>query len=549
MKKIVKILGLSLILVSASSFLFAEETTVTTDNGNSVETKVVKTEKTKKSKKNKKEDINLSKEEMDALKQGKIKKNAVLKKDPYTGWIYVEKDNIRLDKGNIHLTVNGKTGCFGISAIPENLKMIPLLSNVDGSSTSFFVVKIGNKTYRLNRENGVECESRLTPYGAQLCYTIPHSAQILVDFSFLPSIASSSRVDMLRVMIYVTNLSSKTKSFAVKGVFDTCLGESYKTHFSTAQTRVINGEKQYISMNDDLWIRSANDYTSIQFLLCGKGITEPKMVTLGNKDNLVSNSWIPTVQDSKSFSSVLSYNNSAVCINWNEDFIDPLKNDVNVFYISVETDGNEPAGKKFLASLETGNAALSPKKNEEVKYSDATPKVEKVDESQLQTEYYKNMPVEALKTVKPKLDSSNSYYSQDEDSPVIPEYAELDEGKSVKVEGPGASKAAENTSVSEKQVSVETPKAVENKPLETQKSVQSSSEKITIPEVVPQTNVPVKNDTTVNIKSDDPQLQPEYIQGILDRINELEQSGDDIDINELNRLNSELDEIFEKLKD
>ena len=69
-------------------------------------------------------------------------------------------------------------------------------------------------------------------------------------------------------------------------------------------------------------------------------------------------SWLPSAQETRSFSSVLAYNNSALGVNWKTAYLDPLKTDVITFYISVAADGNEPAGKDFLASLAAGRTAL-----------------------------------------------------------------------------------------------------------------------------------------------------------------------------------------------
>lgn len=264
---------------------------------------------------------------------------------------------IVLERDVIRLELDSGTGSFMLYALPERGRAVPLLSGYDSGSASFFALRAGRKEYRLARGTGIKTEARRTPLGAQMAYLIPDVAQVVVDFSFCPSVPNSTRTDMLRVTVYTINLGKNMQAFALKGVFDTVLGENTSAHFSTAARSKINSEMQFMTMADDLWIRSGNSRAAIQFLLEGAGITKPSAVFLSSRDSLENASgWIPSVQMEKSFTSVLSYNNSAVGINWSTAYLDPLKTDSAGFFISVATDGDLPAGKKFLSDLESGRA-------------------------------------------------------------------------------------------------------------------------------------------------------------------------------------------------
>ncbi len=449
------------------------------------------------------------------------------KKDKYTGWIYIPESKFTISNGNIKIYMNGRTGCFGLYALPENLHPIPLLVNYDSYSSSYFSVKIGNKIYRLNRENGVKTEARRTPYGAQMAYTINSKAQIVVDFSFMPSIASSSRVDMLRVTIYSINIGKHLQSYAIKGVFDTLLGENTQSHFSTATERKINSERQFLDMTDQLWIRSSDETTSIQFLLCGKGISNPRAVTLANKDIISNQGWIPTAQENKSFSSVLSYNNSALAVNWKTAYLDPLKADIITFYISVETDGNIPAGKKFLASLKEGKTALSAKLPDVQGTTTVAPTPETVDSSQLETPYWENMPV----IPESPEGSERTISSTDEDGLVTYGSTDFDviDYKNSSSINPENQFLQNKDSTSNKKAS----------------SKNKNSDDERIPVDFNSQNVPRESSSPEVLK--DPQLDSKYIQSLIDRIEKLENDETLVDRKEIESLNKELDEIFAKL--
>ena len=290
------------------------------------------------------------------VRMGMHKKNAKNVSSPAK--TPVSKNIIEIEKDDIQLILNGDDGTFAIYGVAEKGEHIPLLSTYDANSGSYFAVKVGRKEYKLQSKLGIKTEARNTPLGAQMAYLVSNEVQVVVDFSFMPSIATSTRIDMLRLSVFVINIGRSIQSFAVKGVFDTVLGENTQTHFSTAGRKYINSEIQFQSMNDDLWVRSANKDAAIQFIFGSKQISKTDYVTLGARDKMDSASWVPSVQTSRSFNSVTSFNNSAVCVNWPSTYIDTFRTASFGFYISVSTGGNNPAGKQFLVDLDNGRTAL-----------------------------------------------------------------------------------------------------------------------------------------------------------------------------------------------
>lgn len=535
--KLKKILLFSMIL-SFSPFIFSQENSNLTSQSPQSSQNIQTDEQNSSSNKTKK--IKLTKEQKAAAKQAQkearelekqrqklLKKQ---KKDKYTGWIYIPETKFSITNGDVRVYLNGRTGCFELYAVPENLKAVPLLATYDSFSSSYFSVRIGNKVYRLNRENGVKSEARRTPYGAQMAYTISSKAQIVVDFSFLPSIASSSRVDMLRVTVYTINLGKNIQSFAIKGVFDTQLGENSLSHFSTAADRKINSERQFLDMKDQIWVRSENDNAAIQFLLDGKGISKPQAVTMANKDILENSSWIPSAQEGKSFSSVLSYNNSALAVNWKTAYLDPMKLDIVTFYISVASDGNEPAGKKFLASLAEGKTALSANLPNVVMTTTVAPLPAKVDESQLKTPYWENMPVVP----------ESASESQDDIFTFSDETQRLgfdDETSNLNSSNRDFSSIADDDLVDYQNLVNQNPSKTSQNQTVPENRTLSQNQNQNVPHEVSQEQV-----------QKDPQLDPAYIQNLLDRIAQLEKEPNLINDEEIKKLNQELDEIFSKLR-
>ncbi|MFA6936750.1 MAG: hypothetical protein WCQ67_00805 [Treponema sp.] len=460
-------------------------------------------------------------------KEAKEKAKALAKiekqkrKDNYTGWVYIPKKNFNMTNGDIKLDMRGSTGSFELYAIPEVGSPVPLLATYDDFCSTFFSLLIGRKEYRLNREAGVKSEARKTEYGTQMAYTIPNKAQVVVDFSFMPSIATSSRIDMLRVTVYTINLGKSTQSFSVKGVFDTSLGENTMAHFSTAAHSRINKETQYSDMSVEKWIRSSNEKAAIQFIFDGYGVTKPRSIILGNRDFLSTSVWLPVVQETRSFSSVLAYNNSAMSVNWKTSYLDPMKTDVITFYISVASDGNEPAGKEFIATLNSGKSALPSNLPNSVQLTTVAP--EPVPVPSEPTTYYENMPAISGDSTVPSTAAD------------VNKGAVLDTEKEETVTVPAIPIAP----------------AVSVVPSTSLPTTTSSNPAVTNNNVMPKVDSSLVNKANQTYNGSYPlssitkaQLDPEYIQTLLDRISDLESDPALVDKAEVKRLNDELDAIL-----
>jgi len=331
--------------------------------------------------------------------------------DEYIGYSYKNEKNSTLANEYVKIKLNGETGIFSIYGINVLGKETPLLTTVNSGSSSYFVIKAGNKVYKLDLKSGMAPSCRRTENSIQFVYSISRVAQIVVDFRFMSSKPESENEDMIEVNMYITNTGNAALDFSTKGIFDTFLGEGSQNHFSTKTKRAITAEKQISDMKDDRWIKSSDGSSSIQFLLNGKDITDPVCVTMANKDQITRSNWIPTSMDSRSFNSVLSYNNSVLCINWDSVVIQPLETENIKFYIVVASDGLEPQGNKFLADLDDidspvieVNEVKADKENkptvieasEDVveiitEDSDIVIDVEDITEEQLDTEYIQDL--------------------------------------------------------------------------------------------------------------------------------------------------------------
>ncbi len=263
----------------------------------------------------------------------------------------------RATVGNLMVLVNGRVGSFRFYAIDKKGIPLPALAGYDEFTSSFFSLKMKKKEYRLTDNIKITIGARRDPDGAQLIYVIPKVARVLIKFECIKS-DDNGKEDVIRVRASVQNLTGRTEEFALKNVLDTVLGETGGIHFATAEEAEIRGERQYRRFDGIKWVDSENKRTAMRIFLDGADISAAEVVTLGNKDLLALHSWIPAGITGRSFDSVLSYNNSAVAINWYPVRIQPKEMHEFIYYIALAADGRQCAGDAFIAKLE-GGASVS----------------------------------------------------------------------------------------------------------------------------------------------------------------------------------------------
>ena len=265
----------------------------------------------------------------------------------YVGWIEPDNSKIDVSLGCVRMSFRPKIGSFNIFVIDENNKEQSVFSTQNEFSASSFYLKCGKEIYKLNSASGVKTETLQTETGAVVKYTISNVAKVSIFFDFMKS-DEQNDYDMIKISAEIENLGTRQKKFALKGIFDTVLGEKELNHFFSSENKAINTEKLYRTMKDERWFVSKNDKYSMQFLLDGVDITPVECVLLGNKTTFDSNAWIPNLTTEKSFDSFVSYNDSEVCIIWPEVSILPNEKDSFVFYIAFAANGEKPQGNYFI---------------------------------------------------------------------------------------------------------------------------------------------------------------------------------------------------------
>ena len=254
--------------------------------------------------------------------------------------------------GSIKLLAKGTAGTFQFYFVGKGTP-VPVLAGCDEFTSSFFSLRVNNKEYRLTDKIGITVGARKDESGVQLIYFVPKVAAVHVKFECLQSDPNKNH-DILKVTATVINKGKSGAEFALKNVLDTALGEQSLRHFSSAEDAELNSERQFRTCDSLKWIRSENKNAAVQFLLHGADITPPEAVTLGNKDVLMLQNWVTPALPERTFDSVLSYNNSALAINWNETHLEPEEQAAFIYYAVFADGGVAIDSGGIIADIEAG---------------------------------------------------------------------------------------------------------------------------------------------------------------------------------------------------
>lgn len=266
--------------------------------------------------------------------------------------------------GDFVLQVSDDVGAFNLCYAPEtSSSSTNFFVSHNDFATTYFSVLVNDSVYQLRRGSISSIRLVEQNQGASLVYKVRDKLNVGVNFTAISDF-SETGVGAVKVEVELENISSTTLSVALKGIFDTVLGENSGVHFVTARYPYVSVEESFLDMEQLQWVRSSNGNESIQFLFDGNGISSPKMVVLANKDVVTSDSWMPIVKSGRTFNSVFSYNNSAICALWETISLTPSTKGSVTFYITLASRAKIPPTASFLgpkqgaSSLTAGDKIL-----------------------------------------------------------------------------------------------------------------------------------------------------------------------------------------------
>ncbi len=229
---------------------------------------------------------------------------------------------LTLEQGRIRLVLHEDNGRFSISYLDdiEKEKYVSLLFRRD-PRTSATGLLLNNKIVTLGSSNAFEQTVEKTVSGARFIWVSPQ-LRIVESFSFVKS-DPNGLADGISIEVEITNQSEAIQNVGIHLLFDTYFGEGQDAHFVTSDNIQIEKETGYTLRMPQNWMSPAdnNNFSGMQSVLKGSGITLPDRVVFSNWKRLSESLWNIQVQENRNFNLLpYSINDSAVC-----QFYDPMK--------------------------------------------------------------------------------------------------------------------------------------------------------------------------------------------------------------------------------
>ena len=232
---------------------------------------------------------------------------------------------VELTGGNLKLVLHQKTGTFclyHIADIGKN-RYEPLIEDRNFGTTSWLSVRINDRIFKLAPKTGKPVEAVRTASGAMLKFLLTDDFYVEQEFSLVDP-EGRGFPTAVAMEVRIENTSGKSADFALKGLFDTMLGETQGIHFYTDTRNRISAEERIVPGTDrDSVLISGNEQQTLVFRLRDGGITVPSVLYIANWERLNTLTWLPDYLPGRSFNTLYSVQDSAVLFVWPEKIVSP----------------------------------------------------------------------------------------------------------------------------------------------------------------------------------------------------------------------------------
>ena len=255
----------------------------------------------------------------------------------------------------------------------------------------------------------------------QVIYVIDGLANVVLDFSCFSSDPKNMDINSVKITAAVKNTGKKKGDFALKMVFDTVLGETDRHHFYSSDGLPVKSEKEYRNIKQDDWFVSQNANGSMMFTFAGLEATAPVLVAMANYSTFENGGWIPNMLDYRSFDTILSYNNSAVGVVWEDKKLSVDEIFSEVFYVTLSSVDEKITSNVLIKSTEKNEAkkndknSAEPAQKQDENDSAANSKTDNIvlDESKKEELNNQDSTEETIKEEPVKQNLSNEKYSDE----------------------------------------------------------------------------------------------------------------------------------------
>ena len=421
--------------------------------------------------------------------------------------LFAAENTVEMISDPLKLVIYPKTGnfCLYHSKAEDTRLYEPLYDDRSQSSVNIYSVLFNGSIFHLNNKSGKKIIISQAKDEITVMFQVSMDFLVTQTFSFVPS-KQRSTGKLLKVVTEVQNISGDIVDIGLKAVFDTSLGEKNLIPLYTDLRSEIGAELMLQPvLEKDSVIFSADRGYACLFFLRNEYMTTPTSVYIANWERLTTKKWLPSYVSGRSFRKYGSADPGLLYV-WSAQKI-PNKATLTVTNCIGFYDYRNTAETATAYSAYTQAAA-----------DETTQPVSVSAKKSTVTTIYRTAPAN-----RPAATASKAQPSESSASAPAPEQAVVE---------PQPQSSESSTS----SVPVEQPKT----------QFADSSGPAEQPVAVQATEQTIREEP---VKIEKPKKDYRYVQELLDKIAELEQYSDELSMEEIAKLRTEVDNAIEAMQE
>ena len=299
-------------------------------------------------------------------------------------------DDVAVQKGLVRMETVRSSGAV-LFYVVNGKKIYPAVDINGYGQSNYLSLYTGAKEYRLGKSGNCPYHYDVDDNSIVETFTVKGVAEFKASYTISKMSEKDEQENCVLVKYSFKNTTGKKKVFVLKAVYNLCLGENRKFHYSTALKSDISGEYVSVPSKDESWIISSDSQNAVEFIVYGKDVTPPKKAVMANKDVVELSSPSTSFNPGNSFDSLLSYNNSSLGMYWDAVELADGESAEYSYKINFSTNDFQNSGKLYPAEKAEEE---KPEKNEEPKKEPTAASTEDsgyLDPSKLNEEYVQQL--------------------------------------------------------------------------------------------------------------------------------------------------------------
>ena len=300
--------------------------------------------------------------------------------------------DVVVQKGLVRMETVGSSGAV-LFYVVNGKKVFPAVETKNYGESNYISLYVENREWRLNKRGNCDYHFEVGDDSITEIFTVKNVAEVKAFYTIGKMDPKDELENSVAVKYSLRNLTGKPRAFALKAVYNLCLGENRKAHFSSALKSEISGERVVFPSPEESWIISSDSQNAVEVILFGEGVTPPRKAVVANKDVIELSTPATSFTPGNSFDSLLSYNNSSLALYWNA--VELGEKDVaNYLYkINFSISDFQNSGKVYAQEPKPEPAAETKEEpKEQAADSDViASEIDYIDPSKLNAEYVQQL--------------------------------------------------------------------------------------------------------------------------------------------------------------